>query len=189
MIALFRCNENTSDENRQKNVFVYFRLLWRFRQIECRRRKTFILHKTLCRQKSRPKPNLIFAVTLKIVHKLPSNTACSYTAINAEQCASKLYTSPDTVYIHTTMYCYERQHCDKNSGNSRKFQQKTQCLWQNAVICLKSVGTDRQSVCLAKMTLPIEYTHFHDCFLSGWHQTMSSCICSSAVASPSHSVC
>jgi len=140
-------------------------------------------------KKSRPKPNLIFAVTLKIVHKFPSNTACSYTAINAEQCASKLYTSPDTVYIHTTMYCYERQHCDKNSGNSRKFQQKTQCLWQNAVICLKSVGTDRQSVCLAKMTLPIEYTHFHDCFLSGWHQTMSSCICSSAVASPSHSVC
>jgi len=43
------------------------------------------------------KPN-IFAITLKIVHRFPSDLVAA--AINAEQCVSKLSTSPD-VCTHT----------------------------------------------------------------------------------------
>jgi len=31
--------------------------------------------------------------------------------------------------------------------------------------------------------------NIHDCLLMGWRQTISSCVCSTAMASPSDSVC
>jgi len=94
------------------------------------------------------------------------------TAVNTEQYALKLSTSPD-VCTRTHYFVFLRDIIE--TVTSQNFQQK------NSTEVISWCGYAYSSVYFAKLTLPIH--NIDSCLTSGRHQTMPSCMCCSAVAS------